>query len=190
MRRDSFPTFQRIGRWFLKTLKIPAVQKTCFPVGGYFVMVQGLILIDSLVHPRYMLDPWYLYLYSFSGFTGGLLGAWGLKHGWGGPLYGAILGLYFGGWLFYAHAIVAFIGGPDGCYDALIGDRIAGLLFFVLATVGGCMGTRLAGVPMPFLRGPLTCKRILLWLLAIGLIVAFWLALYYKWQLEFYRGGP
>jgi len=165
MRRGNLPTFRRIGRWFIQTLKIPAVQKSC------------VCAVNCLVPIRYHLDPWHLYLWSFAGFGGALAGAWGVKGGWGGALYGAILGLLVGGALFHF-------------FDVLGGDRLAGLLFFVLATVGGCLGTRLAGVPIPFLRGPLTRKRILLWLLAIALIVAFWLALYYKWQLEFYRGAP
>jgi len=190
MRRDSFPTFRRIGRWLINIAKIPAVQKTCFAIGGFFVMWLGIYAVSYLVPTRYMLDPWYLYLWSFGGFAGAAFGAWGLKHGWGGPIYGALWGLLGGGWLFYFHGGVAFMGGSDGCYDALMGDRIAGLLFFVLATVGGCVGTRLAGVSIPFLHGPLTHNRILLWLLAIALIVGFWLALYYKWWLEVYGGGP
>ena len=37
MRQDSFPTFRRIGRWFLKTLRIPALQKTCLAVVGFWL---------------------------------------------------------------------------------------------------------------------------------------------------------
>ena len=183
MRRDSFLTFRRIGRWFIKTLKIPAVQKTCFAIGGLFVTILGTNYLWSLVHIRHVTEPWHLYLWSVGGFAGALIGAWGLRHGYGGPTYGAAWGLLFGGILFYWHGSWSMMAGPDGAYSMLDGDRVAGLLFFVLATVGGCVGTRLAGVSIPFLRGPLTRKRILLWLLAIGLIVALWLALYYKWWL-------
>ncbi len=196
MMQDSFLTLRGIGRWSIKIAKIPAVQKTCFAVGGFFVTVLATNYLWSLLHIRHVTEPWHLYLWSVGGFAGASIGAWGLRHTYGGPVYGAAWGLLFGGILFYWHGSWSMMGLPDGAYSMLDGDRVAGLLFFVLATVGGCVGTRLAGVPMPFLRSPLTRKRILLWLAGGVLIVAYWLVLYYQWWLvwhewlEDHRGGP
>ncbi len=186
MSPDYFPTFKRVGRVALKIVRYPPAQKVGFAVGGVLAVVAWTNILSYVipVEDDYGLEPWYLWLWSLGGFGGALVAAWGLRRSWAGFTYGLMLGLLFGGVLFYWHGGVALMAGPDGCYDVLMGDRTAGLLFFALSVLGGCVGNRLAGVQILPCVWPLTAKRVILWVLGLCLLVAYWFGLYWWWWSE------
>lgn len=145
----------------------------------------GLALTYALIHVvkfdllpvKYLETGWHYHLDSVCGFLGALVGAWGLKHGWWGWIYGIALGLLHGTGLFVSHGGWVLYVYPGGCGP--MGSRSAGVAFFVLCVVGGYVGTRLAGKQVAFLSGHVIPRRVGVWALSLGAVVAYWLVLYY-----------
>jgi hypothetical protein len=124
-------------------------------------------------------DPRHLYAMAMIGFGSATFGAWVIRHRWAGCALSAALGALFGGVIFLLHGAVEHGLTDSGGYSLLRGDRGAGLFFFAMAMAGGVVGTRLGGLEIPSLEHPLTAKRVLLWLLLLLLVLAFWIALLY-----------
>ncbi len=180
MRQDSFPTFRRIGRWIIKVLKQPAVRKTYFAVGGVIFVGAWQWLVLHVVGQFMYMKPWHLYLYAVGGFGAVLLGAWGLKHRGAIFAYALGLGLTFGGNLFAWHGAQGMRIHPVGKIGCeLMGDSVAGVLFFVLSIAGGYVGSYLAGVPVSLRPERLTKMQTLQGAFVGFSIVGFWVALYY-----------
>jgi len=137
-------------------------------------------LVASWMPGKYGTEGWSLYPYALGGLVGGSLAAWGLRHRWVGLAYGAGLGVWHGGWLFLAHGALGFMGYQDsGPSCVLMGDRTAGILFFVLSVVGACLGTRVACGEVALLSGPVTLKRVGAWVAVLCAMAGFWVGLFY-----------